>query len=147
NSSEPRRGRTRIDDGWLDFFFRMFVLASATIIVALAPFLPALVDSAVSRPEKPEAIIAPESQMLSLVAKDDAEKKTYRIGDYTITISTHVHKNRERVALLRVQAPTGQSALIYGQVGYPTPSARFGVGKLDPSSDSKQVIVTSYSGG
>jgi hypothetical protein len=32
-------------------------------------------------------------------------------------------------------------------VGYPTPSASFGVGKLDPSSTTKQVIVTSYSGG
>jgi hypothetical protein len=81
------------------------------------------------------------------VPKDDEETETFLIENYALTLSTHVHSNGERVAFLRVRAPTGKSTSIHGQVGYPIPSAKFGVGKLDGKSTTQQVIFTSYTGG
>jgi hypothetical protein len=85
--------------------------------------------------------------MLTWVPDHDAEEATYAIDGYQLRLSTHVHKNGERVAHLHVRAPTGQSSALYGQVGYPRPSASFGLGKIDSHSDTKQVIFTTYSGG
>jgi len=146
-SSKPQAARTGAEGAGLEAIFRMCLLASATIMVALAPFVPTLLDGASSQAETIEEIVAPESTMLWWMAEDDAEQKSYVIDNYTITVSTHVHKNGERAAQLRVRAPSGETTSVHGQVGYPTPSAKFAVGKLDSSSTTKQVIVTSYTGG
>jgi hypothetical protein len=131
----------------LDPVFRAVLIVCVLLVAGFAPFLLALIDATSSQAGNVENISAPEATMLSWVANNDAEQMTYVIENYTITLSTHTHKNGERAALLRVRAPTGESVSAYGQVGYSTPSASFGVAKLDPSSASKQVIVTSYSGG
>jgi hypothetical protein len=134
------------EEGELRTIFRVFLLASVLTVTALVPFLLA-VHSSSSQAETAEAQAAPAATMLSWVANDDADKQTYVIDDYTLTLSTHVHSNGERVALLRVRAQTGESTSIHGQVGYRVPSARFGVGKLDARSSTQQVIFTSYTGG
>ena len=133
------------DDAELRTIFRAFLVASVLMMTALVPLLLAL-NSSPSEAETAEARTAPAATMLSWVGKGD-EKQTYVIDDYTLTLSTHIHSNGERVALLRVRAPTGESASIHGQVGYPIPSARFGIGKLDSKSTTQQVIFTSYTGG
>jgi hypothetical protein len=137
---------THADEADLRTIFRAFLLASVLMVTALVPFLLAL-NSTSSEAETAEAQTAPTATMLSWVAKDDAEKQSYVIDNYTLTLSTHIHTNGERVAFLRVRAPTGESVSVYGQVGYPVPSARFGVGKLDPKASTQQVVFTGYTGG
>jgi hypothetical protein len=134
------------DEAELRSIFRAFLLASVLTVTALVPFVLAL-NSASSQAETADAQAAPAATMISWVAKDDQEKQTYVIDDFTLTLSTHIHNNGERAPLLRVRAPTGESTSIHGQVGYPIPSARFGVGKLDSQSSTRQVILTSYTGG
>ncbi len=135
------------DEAELRNFFRAFAIASVLLVIAIVPFALAVIHSTSSQAETAEAETAPEATMLSWVPKDDAETKTFLIENYALTLSTHVHSNGERAAFLRVRAPTGESTSIHGQVGYPIPSAGFGVGKLDGKSDTQQVIVTSYTGG
>ncbi len=134
------------DDAQLRGIFRVFLLASVLMVAALVPFVLAL-NTTATQAGTEEAKEAPASTMLSWVPKDDEETETFLIDNYALTLSTHVHSNGERVAYLRVRAPTGESASIHGQVGYPIPSAGFGVGQLDPKSDTRQVIFTSYTGG
>lgn len=134
------------DEVELRAIFRVFLLASVLMVTALVPFVLAL-NSVSSQAETAEAQMAPSATLLSWAPTDDSEKQTYVIDDYTLTISTHIHMNRERVALLLVRAPTGETAKLYGEIGYPVPSARFGVGKLDPKSFTQQVVLTSYTGG
>jgi hypothetical protein len=147
NIGKSRGVPGRADETVLDPIFRAVLVVCVMFVAGLVPFLLPFMESTSTQAEIVEEILAPEATMLSWVPKNDTETKTYVIDNYTVTLSTHVHKNRERVAYLRVQAPSGASMSIYGQVGYPIPSASFGVGKLDPKSDSKQVIMTSYSGG
>ena len=134
------------DEAELRTVFRVFLLASVLMVTALVPFFLAF-NSASSGAQAGEAQTEPAGTMLSWAAKDDAEKQTYVIDGYTLTLSTHVHGNGERVAFLRVRAPTGESTSIHGQIGFPVPSAGFGVGKLDPLSVTQQVVFTSYTGG
>lgn len=134
------------DETDLRTFLRTFLLASVLMITALVPFFVAL-NSASSQSEVIKAQVAPAATMLLWAAKDDAEKQTYIIDGYTLTLSTHIHGNGERVAFLRVRAPTGESASIHGRVGFSVPSAGFGVGKLDSQQSTHQVIFTSYTGG
>ena len=134
------------DEAELRTIFRVFLLASVLMVTALVPFFLAL-NSASSEADTGEVRTAPLATMLSWAAKDDAEKQTYVIDGYTLTLSTHVHNNGERVAFLRVRAPRGESTSIHGQIGFPVPSAGFGVGKLDPQSTTQQIIFTSYTGG
>jgi hypothetical protein len=134
------------DDAELRAIFRVFLLASVLMVAALVPFVLAL-NATATHAGTEEAKAAPAATMLSWVPKDDEETETFLIDNYALTLSTHVHSNGERVAFLRVRAPTGELASIHGQVGYPIPSAGFGVGKLDPKSDTQQVIFTSYTGG
>ena len=134
------------DEGELRTIFRVFLLASVLMVTAIVPFLLAL-HSASSQAETADAKSAPSASLLSWAPTNDAEKQTYVIDNYTLTISTHIHKIGERVALLQLRAPTGESTSIYGELGYPIPSARFGIGRLDPTSSTQQVIFTSYTGG
>ena len=131
------------DEAELRNFFRTFAIASVLLTIAIVPFVLAVVRSTSSQAETTEAEPAPAATMLSWVPKDDAETKTFLIENYALTLSTHVHSNGERAAFLRVRAPTGESTSIHGQVGYPIPSAGFGVGKLDSKSTTQQVIFTS----
>lgn len=126
--------------------FRVFLLASVLMVVALVPFVLAL-NTTATQAGTEEATEAPAATMLSWVPKDDEETETFLIDNYALTLSTHVHSNGERVAHLRVRGPKGEFASIHGQVGYPIPSAGFAVGKLDLKSDTQQVIFTSYTGG
>ena len=135
------------DEADLRAIFRVFVFASVLVVLAIVPFLLTEIESTSSQAETAEAQAAPEATMLSWVPKDDAATETYLIDNYALTLSTHVHSNGERAAFLRVRAPTGELTSIHGQVGYPIPSAGFGVAKLDPRSDTRQVIFTSYTGG
>src|SRR5688500_17011161 len=137
----------RADEAGLRNHFRVFLIASVLLVMAIVPFALAVIHSTSSQAETSEAETVPTATMLSWVPKDDGETKTYLIDNYALTLSTHVHSNGERAAFLRVRAPTGESTSIHGQVGYPIPSAGFGVGKLDPKSNTQQVILTSYTGG
>ena len=134
------------DEAELRTVFRVFLLASVLMVTALVPFFLAF-NSASSGVQADDVRMESAATMLSWAAKDDAEKQTYFIDGYTLTLSTHVHSNGERVAFLRVRAPTGESTSIHGQIGFPVPSAGFGVGKLDPLGVTQQVIFTSYTGG
>jgi hypothetical protein len=134
------------DEAELRTVFRVFLLASVLMVTALVPFFLAF-NSASSGAQARDIRMEPSATMLSWAAKDDAEKQTYVIDGYTLTLSTHIHRNGERVAFLRVRAPTGESTSIHGQIGFPIPSAGFGVGKLDPLSVTQQVVFTSYTGG
>jgi hypothetical protein len=134
------------EEAQLRTIFRVFLLASVLVVVTLVPFVLAL-HTTVTQAGTGEAQEAPAATMLSWVPKDDEETETFLIDDYALTFSTHVHANGERVAFLRVRGPKGEAASIHGQVGYPIPSAGFGVGRLDPKSDTQQVIFTSYTGG
>ena len=134
------------DEAELRSIFRVFLLASVLMVTALVPLFVAL-SSASSEADTGEVQKALSSTMLSWAAKDDSEKQTYIIDGYSLTLSTHVHSNGERVAFLRVRAPAGESTSIHGQIGFPVPSAGFAVGKLDPLSATQQVILTSYTGG
>jgi hypothetical protein len=134
------------DEAQLRAIFRVFLLASVLMVTALVPLFVAL-NAASSEADTGEVRTAPTATMLSWAAKDDAEKQTYVIDGYTLTLSTHVHSNGERVAFLRVRAPTGESTSIHGEIGFPVPSAGFGVGKLDAQSLTQQIIFTSYTGG
>lgn len=127
--------------------FRVFVVASVLLMTALVALLLMVVQSTSTQADTQEAQPAPVATMLSWVPKDDSVIETFVIDKYALTLSTHVHSNGERVAHLRVRAPTGESTSIHGQVGYPIPSAGFGVGKLDAKSTTLQVIFTSYTGG
>jgi len=142
-----RDGATDTDHTGLRAVFRAFVVALILLAAASVPFLLAVVESTSSQAEITETHAAPSATMLSWIPKDSDDEETYVIENYALTLSTHVHKNGERFAFLRVRAPTGESTSIYGQVGYPIPSAGFGVGKLDPKSSTQQVIFTSYTGG
>jgi len=144
---DVKKVSTDADEAGLRTIFRAFLLASIALVLALVPFLLALIDSTSSQAEIAEEQAAPAATMLSWVPKDDEDQETYVIDNYALTLSTHVHSNGERAALLRVRAPTGESISIHGQVGYPIPSAGFGVGKLDGKSATRQVIFTSYTGG
>src|SRR5262245_59788006 len=135
------------DAAELRAIFRVFLLASILLVLALVPLFPALIGSGSSPVEITEEDEAPSATMLSWVPKGDEDQKTFVIDDYALTLSTHVHSNGERVAFLRVRAPTGESTSVHGQVGYPIPSAGFGIGKLDAQSSTQQVIFTSYTGG
>lgn len=134
------------DDAELRTILRVFLIASVLLVMAIVPLVLA-VRSNSSQAETPDAQPAPAATMLSWVPKGDTETQTFVIDNYALTLSTHVHSNGERVAFLRVRAPTGKSTSIHGQVGYPIPSAGFGVGKLDFKSATQQVIFTSYTGG
>src|SRR5215510_769923 len=134
------------DEAELRTIFRVFLLASVLMVTAIVPFVLAL-NSASSQAETANARTAPAATLLSWAPADDTEKQTYVIDGYRLTLSTHIHSVGERVALLEVRAPTGEKTSIYGELGYPVPSARFGVGKLDPKSSTPQVIFTSYTGG
>jgi hypothetical protein len=134
------------DEAEIRSIFRVFLLASVLMVTALVPLFVVL-SSASSEADAGEVQEALPAMMLSWTAKDDSEKRTYIIDGYSLTLSTHVHRNGERVAFLRVRAPTGESTSIHGQIGFPVPSAGFGVGKLDPLSATQQVILTSYTGG
>ena len=134
------------DETELRTIFRVFLLASVLMVTALVPLFLAF-NSASSEADTGEVQTARPATMLSWAAKDDAEKQTYVIDGYALTLSTHVHNNGERVAFLRVRAPRGESISIHGRIGFPIPSAGFGLGKLDPQSDTQQVIFTSYTGG
>ena len=134
------------DEAELRAIFRVFLLASVLMVTALVPFFLAM-NSASSHADAGTIQRAPAATMLSWVAKDDADKPTFLIDGYSLSLSTHIHANGERVAFLFLRAPTGESTSIHGQVGYPIPSAGFGVGKLDTQSSTPQVIFTSYTGG
>jgi hypothetical protein len=134
------------EEAHLRAIFRVFLLASVLMVAALVPFVLAL-NATATQAGTEEAHEAPAATMLSWVPKGDEETETFLIDDYALTLSTHVHTNGERVAFLRVRGPNGELASIHGQVGYPIPSAGFGVGRLDPKSDTQQVIFTSYTGG
>ena len=134
------------DDAHLRGIFRAFLLASVLMVAILVPVVLAL-NSTATQAETAEAIPAPVATMLSWAPRDDEETETFLIENYALTLSTHVHSNGERVAFMRARAPSGESTSIHGQVGYPIPSAGFGVGRLDGKSDTHQVIFTSYTGG
>jgi hypothetical protein len=134
------------DEAQLRAIFRVFLLASVLMVTALVPFFLAL-NAGSTEADTGEVRTAPVATMLSWAAKDDAEKQTYVIDDYTLTLSTHVHSNGERIAFLRVRAPTGETTSIHGEIGFPVPAAGFGVGTLDPQSLTRQIIFTSYTGG
>jgi hypothetical protein len=126
---------------------RTFMLASVLLITALVPFVLAVSQSSSLQAEPTRAMPAPSATMLTWVAKNDAEKQSFQIERFILSLSTHIHRNGERVAFLSVRSPTGETASIHGQAGYPVPSAGFGVGRLDPKSSTPQVIFTSYTGG
>jgi hypothetical protein len=134
------------DEAELRSIFRVFLLASVLMVTALVPLFLVL-KSASSEADTGEVLTGPAATMFSWAAKDDFEKQTYVIDGYSLTLTTHLHSNGERAAFLRVRAPTGESTSIHGQIGFPVPSAGFGVGKLDPLSATQQVILTSYTGG
>jgi len=134
------------DDAELRTIFRVFLLASVLLMTAIVPFALAL-NSASSQAETANAQRAPSATLLSWEPTDDTDKQTYVIDNYTLTLSTHIHSIGERVALLELRAPTGEAISLYGELGYPIPSARFGIGKLDPKNSTQQVIFTSYTGG
>ena len=134
------------DEAELRTIFRVFLLASVLMVTALVPFLLAL-NAGSSSAQASGTQTAPAATMLSWAARDDSEKQTYIIDGYTLSLSTHVHNNGERVAYLSVRAPTGESTSMHGEVGFTVPSAGFGVGKLDPQSSTQQVIFTSFTGG
>jgi hypothetical protein len=125
--------------------FPLVLLASVLMAVSIVAYTPATMHAPVA--QFIETAYAPVGAMIGWVPKDDTEKQVYAIGGYTITLSTHIHKNGERAAQLSVRAPSGEPTSIYGQVGFPIPSAKFGVGKFDRLSDSKQIVLTTYSGG
>ena len=134
------------DEAELRTIFRVFLLASVLMVTAIVPFVLAM-NSSSSQAETSHAQTAPSATLLSWAPADDTEKQAYIVDGYTLTLSTHVHSIGERVALLELRAPTGEAISLYGELGYPIPSARFGIGKLDPKSSTQQVIFTSYTGG
>lgn len=126
---------------------RAFVLASFLVVLCLVPLALALLNATSSQAEIMEEEMAPSGTMLIYVPKDDEDQRTYVIDGYTLRLSPHSHGNGERTVMLEVRAPRGETAKLYGQVGFKVPSAGFAVGKLDPKSATNQVIFTSYSGG
>ena len=122
-----------LDEGEVRTIFRVFLLASVLMVTALVPFFLAI-NSASSEADTGEVRTAPSATMLSWAAKDDAEKQTYVIDGYTLTLSTHVHNNGERVAFLRVRAPRGESTSIHGQIGFPVCESGSGRGEVDFSA-------------
>ena len=140
------RGSAYADEAELRTIFRVFLLASVLMVTAIVPFVLAL-NSASSQAETANAQTARSATLLSWAPTDDTEKQTYVIDNYALTLSTHIHSIGERVALLELRAPTGEAISIYGDLGYPIPAARFGIGKLDPKSPTQQLVFTSYTGG
>src|SRR5262245_60764033 len=112
------------DEAELRTIFRVFLLASVLLMTAIVPFVLALHSSS-WQAETAHAQTAPSATLLSWEPAADTEKQTYVIDNYTLTLSTHIHSIGERVALLELRAPTGEAISIYGELGYPTPSARF----------------------
>ncbi len=117
----------------------------AVIVLVLVPLAVLIVTRTEAESVKKD--VAPTGTMLSWVAQNETDKRTFLIGDYALTLSSRAKQSGERVAVLHVKAVTGEEISVHGQLGYPIPSADFGVGHLDFRTPTDQVIFTTYSGG
>jgi hypothetical protein len=117
----------------------------AVILLVLLPLAATVITKA--KIDFTENLAAPEGTLMSWVAHKESDRKTFLIGDYALTLSSREKQSGERVAVLNVKASSGEEITVHGQLGYPIPSADFGVGRLDPHNQASQVIFTTYSGG
>ena len=117
----------------------------AVILLVMIPLAAAVVTK--TQVDFTPTLVAQENAMLSWVAQSETDRKTFLIGDYALTLSSREKQSGARIAVLNVKAVTGEEITVHGQLGYPIPSADFGVGKLDPRASNSQVIFTTYSGG
>src|SRR5215471_9056625 len=117
----------------------------AVILLVLVPLAAAVVTK--TKIDFTPTLVAPEGTLMSWVAHNESDRKTFLIGDYALTLSSREKQSGERVAVLNVKASNGEEITVHGQLGYPIPSADFGVGRFDPHNPTSQVIFTTYSGG
>jgi len=117
----------------------------AVILLVMIPLATAVITR--THVDFTESVVTQENTMLSWVAQNETDRKRFLIGDYALTLSSRVKQSGERVPVLHVKAVSGEEITVHGQLGYPIPSADFGVGRFDPHNKSSQVIFTTYSGG
>ncbi len=88
----------------------------------------------------------PVGRMIEFDQQRDGMSRTYVSGGLTITISARGPADARR-PVIRIVAPNGAVLQQPGQQGLTNVTARFGVGRVDPTVAGPQVIFSSFSGG
>jgi hypothetical protein len=95
------------------------------------------------------ASIAPESQSAKTMVQWDpasnADPKSYAIDGYQVVLRTAIEASDKR-AELRITSPSGEIGMVQGE---PTgsPSASFGIGRVDASAQGEQIVFSTFTGG
>jgi uncharacterized protein YecT (DUF1311 family) len=125
----------------------LVVIIAASSLLHRLPTPNAAPSVALATP--PAALPNPEplDKMVAWSVDSDGDPKTYAIGGWSLTLSSRRGADGSVAPVLDVKTDTGVAFEQIGQSTSSSAAANFGVGKFDPTSQSNQILFTSFSGG
>lgn len=118
----------------------LLAAAAGVLTLILGP------SAAAAPPAARSVRVAPPNRMIEWDARRDGNPRAWRSGSTILTLSSRRH-GEGVVPVITVRAPGLPVFRHEGQEGMSNASARFGVGRIDPSVPGPQILFTSFSGG
>jgi hypothetical protein len=89
-----------------------------------------------------------ERTMLTWNSTIDGMDRTYAAAGLSLSFAPRFDSERTVTPVLHLRAANGETLEAAGTPGFgEAAQARFGIGELDPSNDTREVVFTSYTGG